>query len=1739
MRPIQKALVVVLTFAWVFSGYPALPFTGFLEVPKAHADIPALKIVVLTSGTSWTVPDDWNSASNTVEVIGGGGGGDGALGTGNGGGGGGAYAVVSDLSLTPGGSVTYQIGQGGGQDANGTDTFFNGSGTTCANSSPSVCADHGDAGVNATGGAGGSVASGIPASCADCANGGWGGDGNTTGDSGGGGGGAGGPWGAGADGGVGSNDGGRSDSALPGGGGGASGGTVGGDGQPGATSGAGGNGPWGTGGGAANSGSTGNPGTPGTGGGGSGPGELGAGGVSGKGATASSSSAWIDTITGYIAGPGGGGGGGTDDTNGLGTDGGFGGLYGAGGGGAEGTGGSGANGVIVITYTPSVVGTPSFYNDDGGSTQIAFDNAHINDNTPTFRLAATDPENDGLDYGIEIDDDPDFGSPNWYQYFSNGGSHYTSGTQVNLTMSTLSGIVDGTTYFVRASSTDPTGSGTYSANSTSTSFTYTSTESDPYWYQTTADQFDTDTLSGVFSSTTADLLTLQGGSGSQAFSNTTPDTWDVPAGVTELEIKAWGAGGGGGGGGTATAGAAGGGGGFAHGSAISVTPGETLDIIVGGGGGLGVGQTGAGDGGGGGGETRVTRQTGTVDLVIAGGGGGGGGGDNGGSASAAGAGGAGGGATGETGESSGVTGGGVGGSTGGGGNGGTGGWRNGTAGDGTGGGLGAGETAGGDGGANNGGTNGGGDGGLKNTTAYGAGGGGGHGRYGGGGGSSACATVCSGGGGGGGSNLVTGTTVSNTQGSGATGAGQADGDYPGGVGDGGGGGGTTSNGSAGENGYILISWDQTSTLGHATSTAIEFDSMLGGSAWDQVTVNGSTTNGTILVKVYDETLAYTGLSCSMSSDQSSCTIDLTSLDPTGDADEDVIYLAATLTDSGGSPTLTDWAVTVVDIPTVVNLNASSITASGATLAGNVTAGANITHRGFASSTDSALSTGVATSSESGSFGTGTFTSTMGGLTGNTTYYFRAYASSTAGIGYATTTSFLTLPGVPTSPSDGMHAATTTTLSWAAPTGGADSYKLVYCTGGTCVQSTGLSVTSTSTNTLVGNTTYTWSVRGTNGTGDGLPTATSTFKTLPDTPQSLDDGTPAATSTTLSWAAPTGGADSYDLIYCNGGTCTQSYGLTVTSTTTNALTGFSAYNWTVRAVNTEGEGLFAATTTFSTLPDVPGTPTLVSTGATTTSLTWTGSPGGTLTYELVQCYSGGCTIFTGLDSNATTTYGLTGNTSYTYQVRGANDADKGLWSASSTAILTLPDVPQSPTTLTPTTASTTLIWSAPTGGVSSYKLVYCTGGTCVQNTGLTTTSTSTNPLTSNTAYTWTVRGTNTTGDGLPTATSTFETLPGAPDSPSFSNVAATSTTVSWNDMAGAVDYYQLEQCATGTSDCALFSSIASYSTTTYGLTGNTQYDYAVRAVTAAGAGAYSATTSILLIPGIPGTPEFTNAFINAVDVIWTGSVGSSTSYKVERCVGAGCTDFSQVAAVGTTSVSESGLNTLATYRYRVRGTNATGDGLYSDIGTVTLTTIIVAGGGGGGGQDIGGPPPAGQGIVGGGGGGGGEDIGTEEWFVAPTASGAATGYASAWSSPGNAYASDASYATANAISASDFYNFGFSIPGTDTIVGIAIKLEASASAAGGTIGAELSWNGGSATTTSGTLTSALTDTDVVYTLGGATSVFGRTWSPSEFSNANFRLRLIAYPAGNTPRIDAIQVRVYHQAGGGGGGGGGDI
>lgn len=76
------------------------------------------KVLLITSGTTWTTPSDWNASNNTIICIGGGGGGSGARL--DGGGGGGAVAFTSNINLAISTVYTVSIGSGGSGGASGS-----------------------------------------------------------------------------------------------------------------------------------------------------------------------------------------------------------------------------------------------------------------------------------------------------------------------------------------------------------------------------------------------------------------------------------------------------------------------------------------------------------------------------------------------------------------------------------------------------------------------------------------------------------------------------------------------------------------------------------------------------------------------------------------------------------------------------------------------------------------------------------------------------------------------------------------------------------------------------------------------------------------------------------------------------------------------------------------------------------------------------------------------------------------------------------------------------------------------------------------------------------------------------------------------------------------------------------------------------------------------------------------------------------------------------------------------------------------------------------------------------------------------------------------------------------------------------------------------------------------------------------------------------------------------------------
>ncbi len=136
----------------------------------------------------------------------------------------------------------------------------------------------------------------------------------------------------------------------------------------------------------------------------------------------------------------------------------------------------------------------------------------------------------------------------------------------------------------------------------------------------------------------------------------------------------------------------------------------------------------------------------------------------------------------------------------------------------------------------------------------------------------------------------------------------------------------------------------------------------------------------------------------------------------------------------------------------------------------------------------------------------------------------------------------------------------------------------------------------------------------------------------------------------------------------------------------------------------------------------------------------------------------------------------------------------------------------------------------------------------------------------------------------------------------------------------------------------------------------------------------------------------------------------------------------------------------------------------------------------------------------------------------------------WTSLVNVESENQVYATTTADnSIAELSVFGFTGIAT-SIVGIELKIIARSATNPQVSTLDnmiLSWDNGTSWTAAKDLGSNLSSGDTTYTVGGSTDTWGRIWSVSDFSNANFKLRLnSAFPLGFVIRIDYIAITVYH-------------
>ena len=503
-------------------------------------------------------------------------------------------------------------------------------------------------------------------------------------------------------------------------------------------------------------------------------------------------------------------------------------------------------------------------------------------------------------------------------------------------------------------------------------------------------------------------------------------------------------------------------------------------------------------------------------------------------------------------------------------------------------------------------------------------------------------------------------------------------------------------------------------------------------------------------------------------------------------------------------------------------------------------------------------------------------------------------------------------------------------------------------------------------------------------------------TAPTDPTNLAAGAVGSSQINLSWSASFDavGVTLYRIERCQGASCANFSEIATvpgnqTTFQNTSLAASTAYSYRVRAedaaLNQSGYSNLASATTLAP-PDTtaPTDPTNLAAGAVGSSqinLSWSASfdAVGVTLYRIERCQGASCANFSEIATvpgNQTTfqNTSLAASTAYSYRVRAEDAAlnQSGYSNLASATTLAPPDTtaPTDPTNLAAGAVGSSQInlsWSASFDavGVTLYRIERCQGASCANFSEIATvpgnqTTFQNTSLAASTAYSYRVRAEdaalNQSGySNLASATTLAPpdtTAPTDPTNLAAGAVGSSQINLSWSASFDAVGVtlYRIERCQ-GAS-CANFSEIATVpgNQTTFqntSLAASTAYSYRVRAEDAAlNQSGYSnlASATTLAPPDTTAPTDPTNLAAGAVgssqiNLSWSASFDAVgvTLYRIERCQGASCANFSEIATVpgNQTTFQNTSLAASTAYSYRVRAEDAAlNQSGYSNLASAT-------------------------------------------------------------------------------------------------------------------------------------------------------------------------------------------------------------
>jgi fibronectin type 3 domain-containing protein len=249
-----------------------------------------------------------------------------------------------------------------------------------------------------------------------------------------------------------------------------------------------------------------------------------------------------------------------------------------------------------------------------------------------------------------------------------------------------------------------------------------------------------------------------------------------------------------------------------------------------------------------------------------------------------------------------------------------------------------------------------------------------------------------------------------------------------------------------------------------------------------------------------------------------------------------------------------------------------------------------------------------------------------------------------------------------------------------------------------------------------------------------------------------------------------------------------------------------------------------------------------------------------------------------------------------------------------------------------TGSIAVSWSAVSGAVSYtvYRAASSNGGYTAIGASATTSYSNTG-LAAATAYYYKVSAHSAYGESTLSSIASAVTLPDAPSEVSAEALSASSIKIMWNAVQGASSYTVYRAAsADGAYISVGTSTAASYTNT--GLSALSTYYYMVSAQGESGESTRSAYTFATTQIGVPEGVSTEALSLSSIQITWN-TVNGASSYTVYRASSSDGT-YTAIGTSSTTSYTNTGLNALSTYYYKVSAQGESGESARSAYTSAT-------------------------------------------------------------------------------------------------------------------------------------------------------------------------------------------------------------